>query len=61
MNPIQQVACNCTMCPGTGCTCGCQQTAEPTAGACGPQCQCGPKYQCGAQFQCGAGARCAQS
>jgi len=27
--------CNCTPCPGTGCTCGCQQAAEQTAGACG--------------------------
>ena len=55
MSTNQQVACNCTTCPGTGCTCGCQQTAQQTAGACGPQCQCGTLCQCG------AGASCAES
>ena len=55
MNTTQQAPCNCTTCPGTGCTRGCQQAAEQTAGACGAQCQCGA--QCG----CGAGASCATS
>lgn len=61
MNTIQQVPCNCTTCPGTGCSCGCQQAAAQTAGACGPQCQCGAQCLCGSQCQCGAGASCAQS
>ena len=61
MNATQQVSCNCTTCPGTGCTCGCQQAAAQTACACGPQCQCGAQCQCGTQCQCGAGASCAQS
>jgi hypothetical protein len=55
MNATQQPPCNCTLCPGTVCTCGCQRAAEQTAGTCGPKCQCG------AQCQCGAGASCAQS
>ena len=37
MNATQQFPCNCTTCPGTGCTCGCQQATEQTAGACSPQ------------------------
>jgi hypothetical protein len=49
MNATQQVPCNCSTCPATGCTCGCQKAAEQTASTCGPQCQCG------------AGASCAQS
>jgi hypothetical protein len=61
MNTIQQAPCNGTTCPGTGCTCGCQQAAKQTAGACSPQCQCGAQCQCGPQCQCGAGASCAQS
>ncbi|SAK95848.1 hypothetical protein AWB81_05323 [Caballeronia arationis] len=48
VNATQQLPCNCTTCLGTGCTCGCQQATEQTAGGCGPQCQCG------------AGASCAQ-
>jgi len=61
MNATQQVPCNCTTCPGTGCACGCQQAATQTACACGPQCQCGVQCQCGTQCKCGAGASCAQS
>ena len=55
MNATQQVPCNCTMCPGTGCACGCQQAAEQTSGDCGPQCHCGT------QCHCSAGTSCAQS
>ena len=55
MNTTQQSACSCNTCPGTGCTCGCQQAAAQTAGACSPQCLCGT------QCQCGSGASCAQS
>ena len=61
MNTTQQSTCSCTTCPGTGCTCGCQQAAAQTARACAPQCQCGAQCQCGSQCQCGAGASCAQS
>ena len=59
MNTTHQVPCNCTTCPDTVCTCGCQQAPVQIASACSPQCQCGPKCQCGAQCQCGAS--CAQS
>jgi hypothetical protein len=55
MNTPQQSACTCNTCPGTGCTCGCQQAAAQAACACGPQCPCGP------QCRCSAGASGAQS
>lgn len=67
MNATQETLCSCNACPGNGCTCGCQQDATQTAGACDPQCQCGLQCQCGAECQCGAprqrgiGASCAQS
>lgn len=56
MNTPQQTPCNCTTCPGTGCTCGCQPPAAQVACACGPQCRCGTQCLCGTQCRCGAGA-----
>jgi len=47
MNDTKQpIACNCTTCPGTSCTCGCQKPAEQTVCACGPQCKCGQGCTC---------------
>jgi hypothetical protein len=44
MNPSTPFAC--TTCPGTSCTCGCQENATQAACACGPQCQCGQSCTC---------------
>lgn len=46
----QTPSCQCTNCPGAGCTCGCQHAAPAPqqACACGPACQCGPGCQCDA-------------
>jgi hypothetical protein len=53
MNDIQQyIACNCTTCPATSCTCGCQKAASQAACACDPQCACGLQCQCGQACAC---------
>lgn len=41
-----QTTCNCRICPGAGCDCGCQKPAEQAACACGPQCRRGAEYAC---------------
>lgn len=54
MNTTTQSTCKCTACPGAGCVCGCQKTAEHNACTCGPQCQCGTGCACGPQCQAGS-------
>jgi len=50
--------CQCAVCPGAACQCGCQQAAANAGAAlqqacpCGPACQCGPGCQCAAA-ECG--------
>jgi len=49
MNEAKQpVSCNCAVCPGKSCTCGCR---HPAAAACG----------CAANCSCGKACACAKS
>lgn len=52
MNTTTQSPCDCAACPGAGCDCGCQTTAEQNPCACGTGCTCGPHCQCGTGCAC---------
>jgi hypothetical protein len=44
----QSITCTCATCPGSSCTCGCQNIATaPRPGCkCGAACACGPSCSC---------------
>ena len=46
MNEAIQTSCQCPACPGSACTCGCQQPASQQGCACGPECKCGAACAC---------------
>jgi hypothetical protein len=46
MTHTTETFCRCNPCPGAGCTCGCQKTAQQSVCACSPQCLCGDACGC---------------
>jgi hypothetical protein len=46
--PTNSTPCTCETCPGSACTCGCQDAkAAPKTGCqCGDACKCGPNCSC---------------
>lgn len=46
MNETKHTACGCATCPGSACTCGCQEVTAKSACGCGPQCTCGAACSC---------------
>jgi len=51
MNVQSALVCSCVACPGSSCTCGCQDATPSTAPVAGQACECAARCGCEAAEQ----------